>query len=153
VTAQRLLIRGGAANHKTADGEPTPSFDAAERELHMIAGGLARSGSGVLQVITEFPAPDLVPERMRLLIGLARASGRPLSFTLAQFHSAPRSWPEVLRRTEEAHAAAYAAMAGLPLEQRAHDLPSGGRRLTQAADGYRATIVSGAVTRRTPPPA
>jgi N-acyl-D-aspartate/D-glutamate deacylase len=138
-----------SVNHKTVDGEPTPSFDAAERELHMIADGLARSGRGVLQVITEFPAPDLVPERMRLLIGLARASGRPLSFTLAQFHSAPRSWPEVLRRTEEAHAAgipirgqvfpramgllmgldtsrnpfqaspAYAAMAGLPLEQRA----------------------------------
>jgi N-acyl-D-aspartate/D-glutamate deacylase len=85
---------------------------------------------------------------MRLLIGLARDSGRPLSFTLAQFHSAPRSWPEVLRLTEEAHAAgvpvrgqvfprpmgllmgldtsrnpfqaspAYSALAGLPLEQR-----------------------------------
>lgn len=30
----------------------------------------------------------------------------------------------------------------------AHDLPAGGRRLTQRADGYRATIVSGVVTRR-----
>ena len=30
----------------------------------------------------------------------------------------------------------------------AHDLPAGGRRLTQRADGYRATIVSGIVTRR-----
>src|SRR6202012_3254168 len=29
-----------------------------------------------------------------------------------------------------------------------HDLPSGGRRLTQAADGYPATIVSGVVTYR-----
>ena len=147
-----------SVNHKTVDGEPTPSFDAAERELHMIADGLARSGRGVLQVITEFPAPDLVPERMRLLIGLARVSGRPLSFTLAQFHSAPRSWPEVLRRTEEAHAAgvpvrgqvfprpmgllmgldtsrnpfqaspAYKALAGLPLEQRASAMRRPDRR-------------------------
>ena len=147
-----------SVNHKTADGEPTPSFDAAERELHVIADGLARSGRGVLQVVTEFPAPDQVPERMRLLIGLARASGRPLSFTLAQFHSAPRSWPEVLRRTEEAHAAgvpvrgqvfprpmgllmgldtsrnpfqasaAYAALSGLPLEQRVAAMRRPGRR-------------------------
>jgi N-acyl-D-aspartate/D-glutamate deacylase len=138
-----------SVNHKTVDGELTPSFDAAERELYAIADGLARSGRGVLQVITEFPAPDLVPDRMRLLVGLARASGRPLSFTLAQFHSAPRSWPEVLRLTEEAHAAgvpirgqvfprpmgllmgldtsrnpfsaspSYQALAGLPVQQRA----------------------------------
>ena len=147
-----------SVNHKTVDGDPTPSFDAAERELHMIADGLARAGRGVLQVITDFPDPDLVPERMRLLIGLARESGRPLSFTLAQFHSAPRSWPEVLRRTEEAHAAgvpirgqvfpramgllmghdtsrnpftaspSYAALAGLPLEQRVAALRRPDRR-------------------------
>ena len=30
----------------------------------------------------------------------------------------------------------------------AYDLPAGGRRLTQRADGYRATVVSGVVTRR-----
>jgi len=30
----------------------------------------------------------------------------------------------------------------------AHDLPSGGRRLVQRADGYAATIVSGAVVSR-----
>jgi N-acyl-D-aspartate/D-glutamate deacylase len=147
-----------SVNHKTAGGDPTPSFDAAERELHMIADGLARAGRGVLQVITDFPDPDLVPERMRLLIGLARESGRPLSFTLAQFHSAPRSWPEVLRRTEEAHAAgvpirgqvfpramgllmgldtsrnpftaspSYAALAGLPVEQRVAALRRPDRR-------------------------
>ena len=29
-----------------------------------------------------------------------------------------------------------------------HDLPSGGKRLTQSADGYRATIKSGQVTYR-----
>jgi N-acyl-D-aspartate/D-glutamate deacylase len=137
-----------SVNHKSADGDPTPSFEAAERELHMIAAGVARSGEGVLQLITEFPDPESVPERMRLLIDLARDSGRPLSFTLAQFHTAPRSWAEVLRLTEEARAAgvpirgqvfpramgllmsldtsrnpftaspAFTALAGLPLEQR-----------------------------------
>jgi N-acyl-D-amino-acid deacylase len=159
-----------SVNHKTVDGDPTPSFDAAERELQVIADGLARAGRGVLQVITDFPDPDLVPGRMRLLTGLARDSGRPLSFTLAQFHSAPRSWPEVLRRTEEAHAAgvpirgqvfpramgllmgldtsrnpfsaspSYAALAGLPLNQRA---------VAMRRPGLRARIIAESENART----
>jgi N-acyl-D-aspartate/D-glutamate deacylase len=92
-------------NHKTVDGDPIPSFQAAERELHAIASGLTAAGMGVLQVITDFPTVADVPERARLLIELSRRSGRPLSFTLAQFHSAPRSWVEVLAKLEEAHAA------------------------------------------------
>jgi N-acyl-D-aspartate/D-glutamate deacylase len=159
-----------SVNHKSAGGEPTPSFEAAERELYLIADGLTRSGRGVLQVITEFPAPDLVETRMRLLIGLARASGRPLSFTLAQFHSAPRSWPEVLRRTEEAHAAgvpirgqvfprpmgllmgldtsrnpfqaspSYAALAHWPVEQRAAAMREPGRRARIIAESEAAGL-------------
>lgn len=108
-----------SVNHKSADGDPTPSFEAADRELHAIAAGVARSGEGVLQLVTEFPDPESVPERMRLLIDLARNSGRPLSFTLAQFHSAPRSWSEVLRATEEAHA------AGVPIRGQVFPRPMG----------------------------
>ena len=33
-----------SVNHKSANGDPTPSFQAAERELHTIAAGVARSG-------------------------------------------------------------------------------------------------------------
>ena len=39
--------------------------------------------------------------------------------TLAQFHSAPRSWPEVLRRTEEARA------AGVPIRGQVFPRPMG----------------------------
>jgi N-acyl-D-amino-acid deacylase len=46
----------------------------------------------------------VVPERVELLLELSRRSGRPLSFTLAQFHSAPYSWAEVLPLIEKAHA-------------------------------------------------
>jgi N-acyl-D-aspartate/D-glutamate deacylase len=35
---------------------------------------------------------------------------------------------------------------GLRLPEMAYDLPAGGRRLLQRADGYRATLVRGAVT-------
>jgi N-acyl-D-amino-acid deacylase len=89
-----------------------------------------------------------VPDRVRFLIELSRRSGRPLSFTLAQFHSAPRSWARVLPLIEAARAdgvaiagqvfprsmgmvmsldtsrnpfsasSTYAEFDGLPLEQR-----------------------------------
>jgi len=108
-----------SVNHKTVDGEATPSFEAAERELHAIAAGVSRTGRGVLQAITEFPTVESVPERMRLLTELAERSGRPLSFTLAQFHSAPDSWPEVLRRTEQARA------RGVPVRGQVFPRPMG----------------------------
>jgi N-acyl-D-aspartate/D-glutamate deacylase len=108
-----------SVNHKTVDGDPTPSFEAAERELHMIASGVARAGRGVLQVIQEFPSVEAVPDRMRLLVELAERSGRPLSFTLAQFHSAPHSWPEVLRLTEQAYA------SGVPIRGQVFPRPMG----------------------------
>jgi N-acyl-D-amino-acid deacylase len=93
-----------SVNHKTKAGDATPSYEAAERELHEIAAGVADAGRGVLQVITDFPTVDVVPERVEFLLELSRRSGRPLSFTLAQFHSAPNSWAEVLPLIEKAHA-------------------------------------------------
>jgi N-acyl-D-aspartate/D-glutamate deacylase len=40
------------------------------------------------------------------------------------------------------------AALNLELPKMTNDLPAGGRRLIQAARGYDATVVSGAVTRR-----
>jgi N-acyl-D-aspartate/D-glutamate deacylase len=56
---------------------------------------------------------------MRLLVELCEGAGRPLSFTLAQFHSAPDSWSEVLRLTEDAYA------AGLSLRGQVFPRPMG----------------------------
>jgi N-acyl-D-aspartate/D-glutamate deacylase len=106
-------------NHKTVDGDPTPVVDAAERELQAIASGMADAGTGVMQVITDFPTPADVPARFDLLANLVRRSGRPLSFTLAQFHSAPRSWEVVLRLLEDAHA------SGLPVRAQVFPRPMG----------------------------
>ena len=91
-------------NHKTRDGEHTPSFEAAERELHVIASGLTDAGKGVLQVITDFPLVSEVPGRIEFLVDLSKRSGRPLSFTLAQFHGAPHSWQQALELTEQGRA-------------------------------------------------
>ncbi|MNO45133.1 D-aminoacylase [compost metagenome] len=86
-------------NHKSVKGDPTPSLRAAEEELIAIALGLKDAGSGVLQVITDFLD---VESEFALLRRLVEVSGRPLSFSLAQRHSAPDDWRRVLELTAEA---------------------------------------------------
>jgi N-acyl-D-aspartate/D-glutamate deacylase len=68
-------------NHRTSRGEPTPTLTAAREELVGIAAAVGRTGTGVLQVITDFPDFD---HEMGTLREMVRASGRPLSVSLAQ---------------------------------------------------------------------
>jgi len=91
-------------NHRSSDGQPTPSLTASEDELLGIAKGLAAAndgaGLGVLQFVSDF-APDAAGE-FGLLRKLVEQSGRPLTFTLAQNHRAPDSWRGLLANVERA---------------------------------------------------
>ena len=71
-------------NHRTSRGEPTPTLTAAREELVGIAAAIGDTGTGVLQVISDFPDFD---HEVETLFEMMRASGRPLSISLAQ--SAP----------------------------------------------------------------
>jgi N-acyl-D-aspartate/D-glutamate deacylase len=71
-------------NHRTSRGEPTPTLTASREELVGIATAIGATGSGVLQVITDFPDYD---EEIETIFEMMRRSGRPLSVSLAQ--SAP----------------------------------------------------------------
>ncbi|HEX7758338.1 MAG TPA: amidohydrolase family protein [Caulobacteraceae bacterium] len=68
-------------NHRTSDGQPTPTLTAGEDELTGIAMGLAAAGKGVLQVVSDFQDPT---EEFAMLRRIVEASGRPLSFSLVQ---------------------------------------------------------------------
>ena len=93
-------------NHRASTGEFTPSLTADAPELVGIAEGLGAAGAGVLQVVSDFADVD---REFGLLEAMARASGRPLSFSLAQSPMAPDRWRELLARTEAAND------AGLPI--------------------------------------
>lgn len=69
-------------NHRTSRGEPTPTLTAAREELVGIAQAIGETGQGVLQVISDFPDFE---EETTTLLEMMRASGRPLSISLAQF--------------------------------------------------------------------
>jgi N-acyl-D-aspartate/D-glutamate deacylase len=93
-------------NHRTSDGQPTPTLTAAEDELTGIAQGLAAAGGGVLQFVSDFTDPEA---EFALLRRIVERSGRPLSFSLVQNIRAPEQWKLLLERLSEATA------AGLPM--------------------------------------
>lgn len=90
-------------NHKSRNGDPTPSLRAAEAELTGIALGLKDAGRGVLSLLSDFDAPDLDSE-FDMLTRVMHASGRPLSFSLLQKHRAPyqEDWKRLLEKTHQA---------------------------------------------------
>jgi N-acyl-D-aspartate/D-glutamate deacylase len=105
-------------NHRSVNGEPTPSLRATEAELMGIAQGLADAGSGVIEMISDFNAPDLETE-FGMIRRLVETSGRPLSLSLAQAHSSPESWRTLLGMIEES------ARDGLPIRAQVAPRPIG----------------------------
>ncbi|MHA6793437.1 N-acyl-D-amino-acid deacylase family protein [Pseudonocardia bannensis] len=88
-------------NHKSIDGELIPSYDVGADELTAIATAIGETGTGVLQLVSDFPDPAA---EFGLLRRMVRASGRPLSVSLVQFPLAPQRHREVLDLLEAAHA-------------------------------------------------
>ncbi len=88
--------------HRTAEGEPIPSYGAAEAELAEIADAVGQVGRGWLQVVGDYG--DAIDQEFGLLTRLARRSGRPLTLTLLQKHSFPDQWRDLLGRIADANA-------------------------------------------------
>ncbi|NMH95943.1 N-acyl-D-amino-acid deacylase family protein [Pseudonocardia acidicola] len=103
-------------NHKSVDGELTPSYDVGADELAAIAAAIGETGTGVLQLVSDFPDPAA---EFGLLRRMARESGRPLSVSLVQFPLAPERHREVLGLLEAAHA------DGLPIRAQVAARPVG----------------------------
>src|SRR5437588_1128346 len=80
-------------NHRTSRGDWTPTLTAAASELAGIADGLAAVDKGVLQVVSDFTDPR---EELATVLGMAEASGRPLSISLSQVPTRPDGWRSLL---------------------------------------------------------
>jgi N-acyl-D-aspartate/D-glutamate deacylase len=86
-------------NHRSSTGEYTPSLTAQADELLGIATEIGCTGTGVLQAVSDF---DDVEAEFGLFRSMAEASGRPLSFSLADVRG--HRWQRQLELLEEANA-------------------------------------------------
>lgn len=87
-------------NHRTSTGDWTPTLTAAADELAGIASVMGSTGRGVLQVVSDFADFD---EEMATVLGMAEASGRPLSISVAQNNFRPLDWRRMLDAIGEAN--------------------------------------------------
>jgi N-acyl-D-aspartate/D-glutamate deacylase len=88
-------------NHRTSDGQPTPTLQASEEELTGIALALTRAGRGALQFVSDFLDPEA---EFGMLCRIAERSGRPLSFSLTQHARVPDQWRRMLGWLSDANA-------------------------------------------------
>jgi N-acyl-D-aspartate/D-glutamate deacylase len=88
--------------HRTAAGEPVPSYGAAEDELTEIALAVAAVGRGWLQVVADFG--DAQEAEFAMLRRLVERSGLPLTLSLLQRDAWPNEWQQLLDRIVDANA-------------------------------------------------
>jgi len=103
--------------HKARSGQPVPGTYAPEEEVLAFARALGSSGHGVFEAIVAGTIGSLDRlggerakplDEMPLLVAAARASGRPVTFTVAQLFEDPDHWRLVLDAAAEANRAGAA---------------------------------------------
>ncbi len=80
-------------NHRSIDGELTPSYGTAEDELVAIARAVGQTGRGVMQVVSDFTDTEA---EFGLLRQAMRLAWLPLSVSLVQSNLSPGSYRDVL---------------------------------------------------------
>ena len=93
--------------HRTNTGANIPTLTASERELMALAEVMRGRPWGVTQLISDCyltTDEDFARTEMDLIEEFARASARPLSFTVQQPYHAPERWRYLFDRVETARA-------------------------------------------------
>ncbi len=91
-----------SSGHRLRNGELAPSVTTEQAELLALAEGLREADAGVFQLITDNDADP--KDELAIVALIARAAGRPTSFTLLQAPNGPDKWRTMLDLTEKANA-------------------------------------------------
>ena len=94
-------------NHRTRDGEFTPSLTASHAEMIGIAKAIGEGGRGVFEIVADFKHLE---EEFSLLREMVEVSGRPMSISIAQNDYVPDQWSQLLELIDQANA------DGLPMK-------------------------------------
>lgn len=85
--------------HRTSAGENLGTLRAEERELLALANVLRERQRGVFQLVSDCyrtPDDDFANSEFSLITEIARASQRPVSFTVQQDFEAPERWRDLM---------------------------------------------------------
>jgi N-acyl-D-aspartate/D-glutamate deacylase len=87
--------------HKSISGDYTPTLRAHEAELAGIAAGLGDAGAGFVEIVSDWR--DARAE-MSMLCRIGEASGRPILYSLIQWHDPARSgvWRQLIEESDAA---------------------------------------------------
>jgi N-acyl-D-aspartate/D-glutamate deacylase len=86
-------------NHRTKDGEFTPSLTAGPDEMIGIARAIGEGGRGVFEMVADF---GHLEEEFALLREMVEVSGRPMSISVAQNDYSPNHWRRLLGLIDDA---------------------------------------------------
>jgi N-acyl-D-amino-acid deacylase len=89
--------------HKTAGGQPIPSYEAQYEEIEAIARGVDDAGGGLLQFVPDLLAGDY-EGALKAVFDVASEVGLPVTFTLAIGNAGPPLHLDALRMVEKANA-------------------------------------------------
>jgi N-acyl-D-aspartate/D-glutamate deacylase len=87
-------------NHRSADGKHIPTLRAEEAELTAIAHAMRETGTGWMQIVSDFEDQD---DEIGLFRRLARESNRPVTISLLQRDTHPDGWRELMAEIDEAN--------------------------------------------------
>jgi len=98
-------------NHRTKDGEFTPSLTAGPEEMIGIAEAIGEGGRGVFEMVADFAHLE---EEFALLREMVEVSGRPMSISVAQNDYSPDHWRRLLGLIDQAVEDGLPMMAQVP---------------------------------------
>lgn len=87
--------------HRSSDGKAIPTYQAAQAELLAFAEVLRAKGKGVFQIVEDIHVPGA---SLGAMSELARASGRPLTFSIGTGNTGPYGYPRLLDELAAANA-------------------------------------------------
>ncbi len=90
-------------SHRSLNGEFIPTLRAYQEELQELALGVRDGGRGLLEVVTEWIPPNPA-EEFGMLCRIAERSGRPVLYSLTQYHEQPDDYRVILGLNRQAAA-------------------------------------------------
>ena len=79
--------------HRSSDGRPIPTYDAAQDEMLALARVLRARGKGVFQIVEDLHLPN---SGIGTLAEIAETAGRPLTFSFGTGNTGPHHYPAML---------------------------------------------------------